>query len=292
MSDALGVGHRVILADATTRAPDVLGTVIEPDPYTDRDAVLRVGFENGTARWVSDDRLVRFGGPCAAEVLAEWNTGAAWRRRHHGVDAVSDADVQAEQTPAADAERWVEAVIAVRIPSEDVASTDPDAEKARRPPSVSTTSWTASAMDGSPSSPPTRTGRPPSMSDSIPRSGPLDYRQPIDPFMLRAADRLYTAVERQINDTKRIDARSEIGDAALDYAQMRWPENTSEPSAVTDEFVQRLTADLLGEQVAVVSRFNEPLRERYMADLHQHVRDAVQRALTPAATDQPQQDPG
>jgi hypothetical protein len=41
------------------------------------------------------------------------------------------------------------------------------------------------------------------------------------PFFVRAADRLFAAVERQINETKRIDARSEIGDAALDYRQER-----------------------------------------------------------------------
>lgn len=79
------VGDRVRLAEATTRDPATQGHVIEADPHADRGTVVRVGFENGTSRWVSDYQLVRFGGPNPAEVLAEWEAGAAWHRRHHDV---------------------------------------------------------------------------------------------------------------------------------------------------------------------------------------------------------------
>lgn len=47
-----------------------------------------------------------------------------------------------------------------------------------------------------------------------------EYSKPPDPFILRAADRLYDECERAIREG-RLDARSPIGDATLDYGQMR-----------------------------------------------------------------------
>lgn len=51
---------------------------------------------------------------------------------------------------------------------------------------------------------------------------PADWspRDTPHPVFVRAADRLFRAVERQIT-SGRIDARSEIGDAALDYRELR-----------------------------------------------------------------------
>lgn len=45
-------------------------------------------------------------------------------------------------------------------------------------------------------------------------------RPAVSPFLWRAADALYEAVERAIR-AGRIDARSEIGDAALSYRELR-----------------------------------------------------------------------
>jgi hypothetical protein len=42
----------------------------------------------------------------------------------------------------------------------------------------------------------------------------------VEPFLIRAAERLYAECERAIT-AGRIDARSPIGDATLDYRQMR-----------------------------------------------------------------------
>lgn len=72
----------------------------------------------------------------------------------------------------------------------------------------------------------------------VPNGETRSYARPIDPLMLRAADRLYDACERAINQTKRVDARSEIGDAALDYRDMRWPDGSG--PTVTDDLVEAL----------------------------------------------------
>lgn len=45
--------------------------------------------------------------------------------------------------------------------------------------------------------------------------------EPASPLLPRAADRLYAQVERLIR-AGRVDARSELGDAALDYREMRY----------------------------------------------------------------------
>lgn len=50
-----------------------------------------------------------------------------------------------------------------------------------------------------------------------------DYSVPATPFILRAADRLYDECERAVR-SGRLDARSPIGDATLDYRDMRWPD--------------------------------------------------------------------
>lgn len=86
----LQVGDRVRLAHATDRDPATQGHVIEPDVHPDRGSVVRVGFENGTSRWLPDNQLIRFGGPPPATVLAAWEASAAWRREHHGVDETRD----------------------------------------------------------------------------------------------------------------------------------------------------------------------------------------------------------
>lgn len=44
--------------------------------------------------------------------------------------------------------------------------------------------------------------------------------QSVSPFLLRAADRLYRECERAIR-AGRVDARSPIGDATLDYRELR-----------------------------------------------------------------------
>lgn len=50
----------------------------------------------------------------------------------------------------------------------------------------------------------------------------------LSPFLPRAADRLYAECDRAIR-AGRIDARSGIGDAALDYRDMRWPDGALIP---------------------------------------------------------------
>lgn len=89
MRHHLLVGDRVRLADATTRDPATQGHVIEPDKHADRGLLVRIGFENGTARWLPADRVVRFGGPNPVLILAEWEATAAQKRKHHGVAATS-----------------------------------------------------------------------------------------------------------------------------------------------------------------------------------------------------------
>jgi hypothetical protein len=54
-------GDRVILASATYRAPDVLGTVIEGDPHRDRDVMARVLHDDGITRWHRRDSLRALG---------------------------------------------------------------------------------------------------------------------------------------------------------------------------------------------------------------------------------------
>lgn len=49
---------------------------------------------------------------------------------------------------------------------------------------------------------------------------------------------------------------------------------------ITDEIVERLTADLLAGQVEVIARFNLPERNYYMSQLHDHVRGALERAFS------------
>jgi len=85
--DDVAPGHRVRLVEATTRAPGSQGYVIEPDRYDDRDVIVRVGFEDGTSRWLHKDRLRRFGDYRAdpATVLADWEAKAASKRGHFGV---------------------------------------------------------------------------------------------------------------------------------------------------------------------------------------------------------------
>jgi hypothetical protein len=52
-----------------------------------------------------------------------------------------------------------------------------------------------------------------------------DYSAPPNPLLPRASDRLYDVCAQAIR-SGRIDARSPIGDATLDYRQMRWPEDS------------------------------------------------------------------
>jgi hypothetical protein len=54
-----------------------------------------------------------------------------------------------------------------------------------------------------------------------------DYREPPSPFLLRGADALYDACARAVR-AGRIDARSPIGDAVLDYRELRWPDGDPE----------------------------------------------------------------
>jgi hypothetical protein len=56
-SYSIELGRRVILADATDRGPDVLGTVIALDPYPDRGTIVRVLFETRVARWMHRNAL-------------------------------------------------------------------------------------------------------------------------------------------------------------------------------------------------------------------------------------------
>jgi hypothetical protein len=86
--DDVEVGDRVRLEEAATGAPGTQGYVIEPDPYGDRDIIVRIGFEDGTSRWLHKERLRRFGDYQAdpATVLADWEARAAWKRVHFGVD--------------------------------------------------------------------------------------------------------------------------------------------------------------------------------------------------------------
>ena len=48
-----------------------------------------------------------------------------------------------------------------------------------------------------------------------------DYRTPADPMILRAADALYDACEASVL-AGHVDARSAIGDATLDYRDLRF----------------------------------------------------------------------
>ena len=55
----IDVGDRVILAVAQGRSRDVLGTVIDQDPYRDRDVLVEVLHEDGSRRWRRRDALRR-----------------------------------------------------------------------------------------------------------------------------------------------------------------------------------------------------------------------------------------
>lgn len=59
----IDVGDRVILAEASSRAPNVLGTVIERDPYPDRGVVVCVLHEDGRRRWRRLEQLRRLHAP-------------------------------------------------------------------------------------------------------------------------------------------------------------------------------------------------------------------------------------
>jgi cell pole-organizing protein PopZ len=60
-----------------------------------------------------------------------------------------------------------------------------------------------------------------------------DYRTPADPMILRAADRLYDACEDAVL-AGRVDARSPIGDATLDYRDLRFNDPFALGSAADD----------------------------------------------------------
>jgi hypothetical protein len=62
------IGDRVIRVRAKTRSPKELGTVIDRDPC----AMVRVGFEDGSAHWVHRSRLRRLDSPRCPDALAEW----------------------------------------------------------------------------------------------------------------------------------------------------------------------------------------------------------------------------
>lgn len=67
------LGDRVILATAFElgeRAPDALGTVIERDPYPDRDVMVRVFHDDKVARWHRRDSLRTLGWRMNPDALA------------------------------------------------------------------------------------------------------------------------------------------------------------------------------------------------------------------------------
>lgn len=66
----LEAGDRVIVASATGRSRDVLGTVIETDPYEDRDLLVRVLFEDESIRWRRRDELRGLGHRTPPDALA------------------------------------------------------------------------------------------------------------------------------------------------------------------------------------------------------------------------------
>jgi hypothetical protein len=66
----IDVGDRVIVAGAGDRGRDVLGTVIERDPYPERDSRVLVLHEDGEARWRSRDSLRALGRRMALADLA------------------------------------------------------------------------------------------------------------------------------------------------------------------------------------------------------------------------------
>lgn len=53
------------------------------------------------------------------------------------------------------------------------------------------------------------------------------------------------------------------------------------PPTITDAAVESVMNDLLGEPVAIIQRFNRPLRDRYMDNLRDHVRQALVKAFDP-----------
>lgn len=67
----IDLGDRVILASAKDRGPDVLGTVVQRDPYyPGRDVLVRVLHEDGVLRWRRRDRLRALGVRMSADDLA------------------------------------------------------------------------------------------------------------------------------------------------------------------------------------------------------------------------------
>lgn len=66
----IGLGDRVILARATGRSRDALGTVIDLDPYRDRNAIVEVLHEDGRRRWHRVSSLRHLGLGTDREVLA------------------------------------------------------------------------------------------------------------------------------------------------------------------------------------------------------------------------------
>lgn len=66
------LGDRVILAAATDRRSDALGTVIARDPYPDRGIVVGVLHEDGVLRWHRRDSLRGLGyRMSAADLVAD-----------------------------------------------------------------------------------------------------------------------------------------------------------------------------------------------------------------------------
>jgi hypothetical protein len=82
-----------------------------------------------------------------------------------------------------------------------------------------------------------------------------DYRTPADPMILRAADRLYDACEDAVR-AGRVDARSPIGDATLDYRDLRF----NDPFALGSAADDAATADDDGEEVPVARRVARAIR--------------------------------
>lgn len=66
----IDIGDRVIVAAAGDRGSDVLGTVIERDPYADRDALVMVLHDDGMARWRRRDALRALGHRMPTDALA------------------------------------------------------------------------------------------------------------------------------------------------------------------------------------------------------------------------------
>jgi hypothetical protein len=66
----IDLGDRVILAEAGDRRGDVLGTVIDRDPYPERGTRVLVFHDDGIARWRDRDSLRSLGRRMALADLA------------------------------------------------------------------------------------------------------------------------------------------------------------------------------------------------------------------------------